>query len=150
MLSRIQQTLTKLPAKKNVLGEPSRVTSGSQAAKDLAADGNGKHVHLFEETCIKSDCEKKTCPTLCDNLDTIQTKGHFTHGPKAGKFSKQLSDLDANGAKKGQYYTKNCDKHKKVSGQKPVSYKTNKEIKLDAKMQQYLQKPEIADKFKNS
>ena len=76
------------------------------AAKDFANDGSGKHAHICKETCVQQDCAKKKCTYLCDTLVDRNTLGHNTHKPIAGRFSKFISDIDANGNPDPQYFTK--------------------------------------------
>lgn len=86
-----------------------------KAAKDLANDSSGKHVHVCKETCVENNCEEMKCDTLCNTFEKRDVLGHNTHKPFKGRFSKFISDLDANGNADPQYFTK-----------------TNKEVSKDA------------------
>lgn len=124
-----------------------RFKKNSPAAKDLSADNSGNHIHRVTEKCDQSFCEQQKCTNICSVLEEVKTEGHYTHGPHPGKFSRFLSAEDAKGNKKSQYYTKNCDKTKKISGQKAQQYYQNNQIKNDRDMDNYVSKKEISSKF---
>lgn len=115
--------------------------------ENLATDDSGKHSHALGQVCIKSDCETKKCPLLCDTVQRVYTKGFFTHKPIAGKFTRFVNDIDADQKQDIQYYVKNSDKTKTITGHQAISYYYNNEIKPDTKMNNYIQQSDIANKI---
>ena len=101
----------------------------------------------MEEVCEKQHCEIQKCPSLCDNLKSVKTKGHYTHNPVSGKSSRHLSDKDANGNDNSQYFTRNSDQNKKATGNDAQDYYKNKEIKDASKMDNFTKDPKISKKL---
>lgn len=124
-----------------------RFAKKSTAIKELATDNKGNHPHKITEICIKNDCEKIKCTGLCDTLQKIKTDGYFTHKPIPGKYTRYVSDKDADNKEDTQYYCKNNDKSKEIDAQKAVNYIKNNEIKPDTKMTPYINQPEINAKL---
>lgn len=89
-----------------------------KAAQELANDNKGKHTHVAEESCIKTNCETKTCASLCDTSKDFSIRGHNTHKPPIGRFCRFVSETDANGEAKPQYFVSTSAKKKNISRKK--------------------------------
>lgn len=115
-----------------------------KAAKDLANDGTGKHMHVIEQTCVQIDCEAKQCKTLCNTLYEVNPKGHNTHKPPIGRFCRFISETDTNGHTQAQYFVSANDNKTKTAIE-ITSYGTD--LKPDLKQQTYIdQHRDIYDK----
>ena len=82
----------------------------------LSNDNSGKHPHIVKESCESKDCDNKVCSTVCDNNNQFSVLGHNTHKPLIGRFSKFISDYDANGEPDVQYFTK-TNQPKTITGE---------------------------------
>ena len=112
------------------------------AAKDHANDGTGKHTHVVEQHCVQTDCDKKKCPTLCDQALKDEIKGHQTHKLPIGRFGKYIASEDANGDSKTQYFVSTNKPHT-ITAQEKQTYGT--QIKTDTLQQKFIEK--YADKY---
>jgi len=107
-----------------------------KAAKDLANDHTGKHTHVIEEKCIVTDCENQKCPSLCDNANGFAVKGHNTHKPPVGRMTRFVSEKDANGVNKPQYFVPSNTKKEVTEQDRQQKY--SKDIKPDPKQQAFV------------
>ena len=115
-----------------------------QAAKDLANDHTGKHPHVTENYCILKGCENQKCPSLCDQPNGSDIKGHNTHKPPVGRIARFVDSQDANGNAESQYFVKT---NKKVTVSETEKQQYGKEIKDDPKQTTYVQNHD--DKYDN-
>ena len=113
------------------------VRLNKDAAKDYANDGSGKHPHIGSEKCTVEDCESKECPTLCGDPTKFNIKGHNTHKPPIGRFCRFVSEEDAKGEFRAQYYVKT---NKKTEMTQEEKQQYGKNIKADPATQAYVEK----------
>jgi hypothetical protein len=106
-----------------------------KAVQDLANDNTGKHTHIAEEQCINTDCEKKPCTILCNELKIFILKGHQTHKPPIGRYCRFVDDKDTKGEEKPQYFVPNAIK-KNLTAKEKENY--GKDIKTDSKQQSFV------------
>lgn len=114
----------------------SAVRLKNQAAKDVANDDTGKHTHVTQNYCVLKGCENKSCPSLCDQPDGCDVKGHNTHKPPIGRITRFVADHDANGNSKTQYFVKT---NKKTTITEKEKQKYGKDIKDDPNQTTFVQ-----------
>lgn len=107
----------------------------NKAAKDLANDGTGKHIHVGKQSCTLTDCETKVCAQLCAENKIIAVEGHNTHKPPVGRIARFISDQDVNGQQKTQYFVP-TNKKSEFTEEKKQEY--GKDIKVNIKTQAYV------------
>ena len=118
------------------------------AVKQYSNDGTGQRSHVCINNCVSNACEEKKCVTLCDKLKNSEILGHTTHGPVVGRYYRYISNFDANGKKKTQYFIP-VEKEKNVTATEMQKLVQQNEIKEDLVQTKYLNSSaDIYDKFK--
>lgn len=97
--------------------------------KVLANDGTSKHTHVVEQTCILEDCDTKKCLNLCSSKNTFRILGHNTHKPPVGRLTRFISEQDADGNLKTQYFVPSNKKIEITEHQHGFQIKTNLKTK---------------------
>lgn len=110
-------------------------TLSKNAAKNHANDGKGNHCHVAEQYCTKQECPEKTCPQLCDSSGDLKLRGHNTHKPPIGRFTRFVNEVDVNGDSKPQYFVPTNTK-KVITDKEKQGYGTK--IKPDPKTENYI------------
>ena len=116
-------------------------------AKKLVNDETGKHSHGCREKCDIADCSEKKCESLCGSLQEMDILGHTTHNPPIGKYYRVVSDYDADGKPRTQYFVRG--KKKVINDNQKKEY-SDKEVKTDEKQTKHANSSdEIRKKFED-
>lgn len=116
------------------------------AIKSYANDGTGKHPHVLKQTCVNENCENKQCANPCAEPINQEVYAHLTHAPKVGRYTRYVSNTDANGELKAQYYIKATGKE--ISAKEFQKLLNSKAIKEDQVVTIYINSTiEITNKY---
>ena len=116
---------------------PVKFQPKSQAAKDQANDSTGTHTHVADKHCTMKDCGNIKCKTLCGPEEKIKVLGHHTHKPPIGRFMRLISEEDATGASRNQYFVK-TNKETVISQKEKQTY--GNQMKDDIKQEPFITK----------
>lgn len=86
------------------------VTLKKKAIPVLANDNFDNHSHIVKETCTTENCNVLKCNTNCNPIKKAEVLGHYTHKPPVGRMCKHISEVDAAGNVKSQYFVKTNEK----------------------------------------